>query len=262
MNARPLSGQWQFQESVNYLRNLGALDESEPKDPRVIIPNYLMSPSNCIASSSFYSVCCMDECEALMGHLEEQIGAPEAPPSRLATLVANLPSSSIKAPRTLSSTLLTRLDEIATNHDGAVLIHGRLFAQWMHHAFPRECPYPHVSGTTNPQTADEWEAEGRRSTASKFEMMQYSRNSKKDEKVPQVNGAPSELQLQWSPEEELLIGRRSPFSEPASDSAWTNIRNLMLVAALGSVLVGLVRTSKSVQPESQKKGFDSHAKFV
>merc|ERR1719498_287089 len=62
-----MGGQWQFQESVAYLRQLGALDETDAQKPRVIIANYINSPSNCIASSSFYSVCCMDECEGLLG---------------------------------------------------------------------------------------------------------------------------------------------------------------------------------------------------
>merc|ERR1740138_343680 len=76
-----VNGHWQFQENVGYLRQLGALDESDPARPRVIIANYVTSPSNCIASSSFYSVCCMDECEGLLGHLERQVAAPEATPA-------------------------------------------------------------------------------------------------------------------------------------------------------------------------------------
>ena len=61
--------------------------------------------------------------------------------------MANLSSSTVQAPRNLSQTLLRRLDEIALGHDGTVVLHSRLFAQWMHQAFPRECPYPHVTGT-------------------------------------------------------------------------------------------------------------------
>merc|ERR1719420_113874 len=34
-------GKWQFSESVDYLRQLGALDESDASNPRVIIPNYI-----------------------------------------------------------------------------------------------------------------------------------------------------------------------------------------------------------------------------
>merc|ERR1719198_2248961 len=101
-----LDGQWQFQESIAYLRALGALDETNPSKPSVIIVNYLHSPSNCIASSSFYSVCCLDECEGLLGHLERKIGEPEATAARIAKIVSELPSSSVAAPRQLSAPLL------------------------------------------------------------------------------------------------------------------------------------------------------------
>merc|ERR1719384_1041018 len=37
---------------------------------------------------------------------------------------------------------MSRLGEIAEHHDGYVHLHGRLFAQWMHHAYPRECHFP------------------------------------------------------------------------------------------------------------------------
>merc|ERR1719384_1021376 len=50
----------------------------------------------------------------------------------------------------------SRLDDIADRHQGRVPLHGRLFMQWLHHAYPRECSFPHVSGTINPVTQDEW----------------------------------------------------------------------------------------------------------
>merc|ERR1719362_238558 len=56
----------------------------------------------------------------------------------------------VQAPRNLSAAQLGRLDEIAAVHGGRVPLHGRLFAQWMHHAYPRECRFPHESGTTSP----------------------------------------------------------------------------------------------------------------
>merc|ERR1719498_95765 len=149
-------GAWQFQESVPYLQELGALDESDPEVPKVIVSNYLQSQANCIASSSFYGVCCMDECEDLLTHLENDIKASEAPAARIAALISALPSATVDAPRELPATLRQRLDEIAGAHGGTVPLHGRLFAQWMHHAYPRECQYPHVAGTTAPQSATSW----------------------------------------------------------------------------------------------------------
>lgn len=129
-----------FHESIEYLRELGALDETDPTSPSVIIPNYVNAPSNCIASSSFYSVCCLDECEQLMGHLESNIKASEAPVATIADRVSKLPSSTIEAPRNLPASLLERLEEVAAPHAGVVQLHGHMFGQWMHHAFPRECP--------------------------------------------------------------------------------------------------------------------------
>merc|ERR1719183_1293098 len=115
-----LDGAWQFQESVGYLRQLGALDESNSDEPRVMIANYLNSQTNCIASSDYYSVCCIDECEDLLGHIEKKIAAPEATATRITELVSALPSSSVSAPRTLSATLRTRLKHIAAGHGGSV----------------------------------------------------------------------------------------------------------------------------------------------
>merc|ERR1719352_2269865 len=104
------NGKWQFSESVDYLRQLGALDESDPSNPRVIIPNYISGPSNCVASSAYYSVCCLDECETILGRLEELIAAPEASPATITSLVAMIPSATMPSNRTLSPWLSHRLD--------------------------------------------------------------------------------------------------------------------------------------------------------
>jgi hypothetical protein len=142
-------GQWQFSESVQYLRQLGALDESDSSNLRVIIPNYLGAPSNCIASSAYYGVCCIDECEDLLGHVERELKSPTADPNKIAKIIANLPSASVAAGRKLSATLIQRLEELGDHHDDRIPIHGRLFAQWMHLAYPRECPFPTSPGRSN-----------------------------------------------------------------------------------------------------------------
>merc|ERR1719316_87197 len=132
-----LDGSWTFQESVGYLRSVGTLDETDASQPSVMIANYVTSHANCIASSGFYSVCCKNECEGLLGHLEQNIGNFEAKPEVIANLVNNLASSTVTVPQKLSSSLLQRLDEIASSHGGNVPLHGRLFQQWMHHVYPR-----------------------------------------------------------------------------------------------------------------------------
>merc|ERR1719453_2377357 len=165
---------FQLAETADTLRRLGALDETDPRRPSVIVQNYLLAPSNCLASSSLYTVCCIDECESLLGHLERHLAAPHAPAEAIAHLVAGLPSDTVEAPRNLSAPLLRRLDEIAAAHGGEVPLHGRLFAQWMHHAYPRECPYPHESGTISPMTAAEWMKEtGHESSEASEEEMRW-----------------------------------------------------------------------------------------
>jgi len=257
-----LDGAWTFQESVNYLRQLGALDETDPANPRVIIANYLSSPTNCIASSSFYSVCCMDECEGLLGHLERQIAAPEATSTRIATLVSELSSSSVVAPRKLSPTLLDRLGEIAAAHGGSVPLHGRLFAQWMHHAFPRECPYPHLSGTTNPQTPDEWLAStGEETTATDEEMLVHVRNPDRMQTHDANQTEPDEMamdSLPWSPEEELLVVRPVQVEQVGGSTVISTLRNALLFAVMVAIAYGIVhspRVAGSVQGGASTEKF-------
>jgi len=245
------NGSWQFGESLSYLRQLGVLDESDAKNPRVIIANYVSSPSNCIASSSFYSVCCMDECEGLLGHLETRIAAPEATPEHIALLMTDLSSSSVAAPRKLSQVLRQRLDEIAEIHGGSVQLHGRLFAQWMHHAFPRECPYPHLSGTTNPQTPDEWlESTGEEMTATEEEMQGF---------MEQVQANQTDTlhvdNLPWSSAEELLFERRS-----GGRSLTSTIRNILLVGTMVATMYGFVHASAGAP--GKKNAFSPEKHFV
>jgi len=151
-----LEGTHLFIEHTDFLRRLGALDESDSEHPKLIIVNYLISQANCLASTSFHTVCCLDECQGLLGHLEQQIAAPTASPGRIVDLVSKLSSDSVDAPRNLSAPLLNRLQEIADHHKGQVPLHGRLFEQWMHHAYPLECAFPHAAGTTSPLSPDEW----------------------------------------------------------------------------------------------------------
>jgi len=133
-----------FTESVEYLRAHGMLDESSAADPKVIIPNYLAGPSNCVIPSGHYEICCFDECESLMDEIEGHIGAPMAMPGTIAAYVSSLASASQPSNRTLPAGLLRLLEDVAAHHDGQVPIHGRLFSQWMHQAYPRECNHPHT----------------------------------------------------------------------------------------------------------------------
>jgi len=206
-------GNWQFRETKEYLSQLGALDTSDTRVPRVIIPNYINSPSNCLAGSKYYSVCCINECEDLIDSLEHRFQKPSATPADIHDAVSALPSSSVQEGRALSQTLVARLKEIAMHHGGEVPLHGRLFSQWMHHAYPRECPYPHMSGTIRPQRSREYMQEkGTSPTIAKEDLADVVKVLQKERASSDVEG--SEDCTAWSHEEEMYVpvarGQRQP----------------------------------------------------
>jgi len=233
---KPASGAWQFQESSAYLRALGALDESDPTQPSVMLANYIAAPTNCIASSGFYSVCCKSECEGLQGHLEEKIGAPEAKADSIAALISFMPSMTATK---LSTKLRQRLGDIAAHHGGMVPLHGRLFAQWMHHVYPRECPYPHISGTTDSKLPEEWlETVGEDITASEEEMKQHVASPKPVKFRAVVGDLAVEDLMPWSHEEELIaIHHAGLLRAPMSGG----LRSVLLLAAGGSAAFALTQ---------------------
>merc|ERR1719384_983368 len=101
---------WQFTESIQYLRDIGALREVEQGSPSVLVPNYIMGPSNCVAGSGIFDLCCMDECEGLLKSLEAQLAKAEASPVEIARVVASLPSTSEPVRGMLAFPLLRRLE--------------------------------------------------------------------------------------------------------------------------------------------------------
>jgi len=217
---------FEFQESPAYLRELGVLDEQE----QVIVPNYVGSHTNCIASSSLYSVCCINECEQMMSHVEREIAAPEATPSEIIGIVSGMPSSTVEAPRNLPTKLVNRLDDAAAEHGGSVQIHGRMFAQWMHHAFPRECPFPHVSGSITPVTPDEWlDSKGNDGYATREEMLHYT------QKAPLK---PLEDHFEhWIEHEELLVPATAARKRSSKSSTF------MFFLMIGALLCGALKAA-------------------
>jgi hypothetical protein len=200
---------WEFNEKPEYLKSLGALDESDMKNPSIIIPNYVASRPNCLITSNYYVVCCRNECEDLMMQIENEVlnqglKGDLVDTYSLIRVLPKLRTSTIKKDRKLSETLMDRLHEVAIYNGGKVPLHGRLFAQWMHHAFPRDCPYPHEAGTTSPQTPDEWMSSAGHEShkASESEIQTHVETSES-----QTRDAEDE-ELPWSDSEELISRKK------------------------------------------------------
>jgi hypothetical protein len=251
-------GRYQFTETINYLRQIGTLDESDPSFPRVIIPNYVSGLSNCVMRTQYYSVCCLDECESLFGKLEQELGKPEAVPAEVIAIVERLPSATVAANRKLSPTLLSRLHEIANHHGGVIPLHGRLFAQWMHLAYPRECKYPHMSGTTYKKTMEEWEKEtGERTGSTMEELYEWTEHFSKQERLrqesnPAAVSSSSEDEVfegncgMWTMEEELIVQR--PSLKKRIKPSRTLLPGLFAILAFTAAIVSMTTSVKQHLP--------------
>jgi len=199
-----INSDWRFGESEAYLRELGALDEtSKWIGPQVLIPNYLQATSNCIISTAHYLVCCVNECETLLGEIEDAIQAPSALPATLLDLVRNMTSQTTldhdEGPH-LDKHMEAQLAKVAKNNGGMVPLHGRLFAQWLHYVFPRECPFPHKNGAVSAVTPSEY---GDTYVASREELEKHASNATD----VHLSVEKEELQWmsQWSSDEELMV---------------------------------------------------------
>jgi len=113
-------GVWQFGESGDYLQELGALDMADPKDARIIVPNYVTGPNNCAATSSNHMVCCRNECEGFLSLLEQKLATPDATPEEIVAVVAEFPPSTQGTKRSVPVSSLLRLHDVAQSHGGKV----------------------------------------------------------------------------------------------------------------------------------------------
>jgi len=249
-----MDADWRFGESETYLRELGVLDESSPwLGKQVIIPNYLLAASNCIVSTPHYLICCRNECEVLLRDIEAEIGTPMADPHDLLRVVSNLTSSSNEDPPLLTEGLAEQLHIVAKAHGGSVPLHGRLFAQWLHYAYPRECPFPHKTGTFSKAQTLTPEKFGETYIASQNDMEVVIAaasllNESSGQLTPEQD---AQWMSQWSVEEELFAEYTLISAPWEGHRSWSSV--LVVVSLVGLVVMislgglSLLKSSNSVE---------------
>eukprot|EP00927_Polykrikos_kofoidii_P059210 TRINITY_DN542_c0_g2_i1.p1 TRINITY_DN542_c0_g2~~TRINITY_DN542_c0_g2_i1.p1 ORF type:complete len:556 (-),score=104.88 TRINITY_DN542_c0_g2_i1:126-1793(-) len=206
-------GMYQFTETIDAMRQYGILDETDPASPRVIIANYLGGQSNCVARTSFYSTCCPNSCEALLSRVEQKLGKYAGTPEEIVEAIEDPQSSLEVGFRGLTPWLRDRLDDLGKHHSGEIPFHGRLFAQWMHFVHPRDCMYPHVTGSTYQKHLEAFAAQmGRSSSLTMRELNDISANLKSSmttESDESTDGAEDEEHCvgMWTMDEELFVSR-------------------------------------------------------
>lgn len=230
-----LDTEWRFGESEEYLREMGVLDEtSRWKGKQVIIPNYMQAASNCIISTQHYLVCCVNECESLLSEIETKIAAPTATPNKILALVKNM-SSPVNldddAPLRLDRSLIKQLEQVADSNGGKVPLHGRLFAQWLHYVFPRECPFPHKTGVAASVTPLEF---GDGYLAKNEDMEKHASDETADHVPVHVSKEDLQWMSQWSHEEELTLDYSMELRAP-----WEQSSIALVIISLVLIGVGL-----------------------
>lgn len=246
-----LAGEWRFSESKEYLRELGALDESSKwHGPSVIITNYMQAASNCIVFQDHYRVCCVNECEAYLSDLEEAIGAPSAPQQVILQHIANMTTSLDDERPRLTKQLVKQLTRIATAHGGEVPLHGRLFSQWLHYVFPHDCPFPHKAGTVKTRTPNEF---GHEFMATEEEMVAHTTEELQQRST---DVKPQELDASWMTlwsEEEELLAQNMRLRAPWESTVATPLAGLALLSAVVAFLVLGGRSSGALRLRSSSK---------
>lgn len=253
--SKPLSMEWRFAESEDYLRELGALDETSRYHAKeVIIPNYLSAASNCALATEHYQLCCMDPCDDIFSELEVAIGGPAAPPEQIMELIGNMSNAHSReldeeeAPK-LQGSLQRQLEQIAATHGGLIPVHGRLFAQWLHYVFPRECPFPHKAGSTS-------QVRPRSFTGENYIVTEEDR-LKHAETIPWVVNVDKEAMQwmsQWSHEEELISDYTMVLSPPSRVDYLAIVGVVILVAILAAGVAGVGGKSNSVSSSTATRG--------
>jgi hypothetical protein len=226
-------GEWRFGESEAYLRELGALDETSSwRGKQVIVSNYMQAASNCVITRAHYLVCCMIECEEIMGQLEDAVGAPMADPDMVLEVVRGM-SDGDDDPVRVDSALQAQLMRVAQTHGGRVPLHGRLFAQWLHYVFPRECAFPHRAGGAAALTPAQF---GEDAIASPEAVSKHVAEDivHQDLAGGNMTAEPGVWMSQWSEEEELL----GDYSFHSSMS-WSG-NHVLTAGAAAAAVVGLV----------------------
>lgn len=251
-----LAGEWRFSESKDYLRELGALDESSRwHGPQVIITNYLQSPSNCIVYSPHYRVCCANECEDVLGDIEASVASPLASPEDILRIVSNITASLEDDAPPLCGTLTTQLHDIARASGGKIPIHGRLFTQWLHYAYPHQCSFPHKSGTTTTLAPLEY---GLEYMASSEELEHHAGELELEVEAVAAQSANNsgnqedDWMSQWSHEEELLT-ENLKLTPP-----WESTLTVGMIGFFLSLVVGLAILVAKISAEYSKDVLPTH----
>uniref|UniRef100_A0A7S1F0B7 Uncharacterized protein n=1 Tax=Noctiluca scintillans TaxID=2966 RepID=A0A7S1F0B7_NOCSC len=240
-----------FGESEHYLDAQGVLDYAvSAREPYVVIPNYMLAASNCIVATSDYQICCANPCEGILGDIEQVVRASEATVNEMITIISDMLDVDTfeDKPLKLSDSLKDRLRAMGEMHEGQIRLHSRLFAQWLHYVFPRECPFPHKSGSINMVSAMEYTGVVEVQLEEKAHLLAAAAGMPDK----RLDNEVLDWMNQWDDHEEFLAGYRSP--------SGFSFRHIILV--VGGVLVVLIGAGGWRSQSQQRETISASSKSL
>lgn len=131
--------------------------------------------------------------------------------------------------------LAAKLRVVAERNAGTVPLHGRLFAQWLHYAFPYECAFPSASGGRGELTSDYW-LQDRAVAATEREIEEYINS------VQPASDTVYRPLSQWSDNEILPLNEQLPSGHI---TFLTVVRYIVQVTAVVLVLHAAIKAGKT-----------------
>jgi len=200
-------------------------------------------------------VCCHNECDDILGQLERQLGQPSATP---AEIIAILRTTSLRSGSRMHAPMLRqRLQEVADHHGGRVPIHGRLFAQWLHHVYPNECAYPHKAGSKHPQWILDFEEDTGKASSLSDKQIEAFLQEKAQKDASKTQNAKSNKTViadagscaPWQAEEELFapLPHALALHELEDDPHLKQVSGaIAALAAVSTFIISMLRTCRSI----------------
>jgi hypothetical protein len=234
-----------FTESLDFLRSISAIDDSVPDSPKVIVANYVYSIANSKNLLGEIGFTCRNDCFDVIAHLERNFSSPSAAPEVILELVAGIvpPSSLTQEPLgPVPAKLREKLYSMADRQGGGCILHSRLFMQWLHYAFPLDCPYPQPS----------WRKTRKERTA----FLNHAYVATEEDKlyhVSKANGAwhmNSPWLSQWSDEEVSVLHEERPSAQEDARTE-TPVESdrtlqLLLFAVIAALVFSTVRRGSQI----------------
>merc|ERR1719384_1697307 len=179
----------------------------------------------------------------MLGQVEVAVGVPVASVDHVLQVVGSITGGDDE-PAHLDTAMRKQLQRVAELHGGQVPLHGRLFAQWPHYAFPLDCPFPHKAGDTAALTPAQF---GEESIVSAEDVSKHvAEDVVQRDLAGNQSSEQQEWMTQWSEEEELLG------DYPRRSGMLLDGRHVLVLGTVAAMVGSLLRVGGAVKAHEEE----------